>query len=773
MGTPQVIRSRIRPIAGTLRPRPGLILRDAVPWLAWAGMVVGILGLATGMAVRGIGPPDSIYDMILYNLTYASGAVLCWRTTATGLARIAWRCTGIGLSSMTLANVYSSLALAPLTDPPNTWVANTANLAYYPMAYLTVIFLVRARVTRFHASMWLDGLVAGLGTAAIVVMLALGPTMRATGGGVTSVATNLAFPIADLVLLILLVGVSTALRLRIDRSFAWLGAGLVAFFIADVGFLLQDSSGQYASGGPLDAVWLLAVLAMAVGARGGGQVPPVVADPVGVDRVGWRVLGVPAAFHVISLGLLLAGWRYEIPLATGICAAGCVVAASLRAALTFREIQDLPEARRQARTDELTGIANRRGFYLRCDALLGGPLDSPDAALLLLDLDGFKEVNDSLGHHAGDELLAQVTQRLRPVIEPAGLLARLGGDEFAMLLPQATSRRAVQVADAVHAALAPPFTIDTVRLHIGGSIGVATTPAPAATRSDLLRCADIAMYQAKTATSDKVVVYTPEAHSSTGERLRTIEDLRTALTEGELLVHLQPQLDLTSGVVVGAEALVRWQHPARGLLPPAAFLEHADQAGLQRPLADAVIGLALGAAARWWRAGIRFPVSVNLSPANVTDLDLPLKIATALHRHGLPTSALTVELTEGTLMGDPERGRAVLRRLRDSGVGVSIDDYGTGYSSLAYLRDLPADELKLDRSFTADLDADLRVAAIVEHAVALAHALDLRLVAEGVESAAAAAALGRLGCDVGQGFHLCRPLPEPEFHAWLAGRSRP
>jgi EAL domain-containing protein (putative c-di-GMP-specific phosphodiesterase class I) len=301
---------------------------------------------------------------------------------------------------------------------------------------------------------------------------------------------------------------------------------------------------------------------------------------------------------------------------------------------------------------------------------------------------------------------------------------------------------------------------------VGVSIGVSTAPVPAATVQELLRCADIAMYEAKSG-REGVHVYVPDPEGGTGDRLRTMEELRTALENDELEVHLQPQVELHDGDLVGAEALVRWRHPTRGLLSPAELLPAAEQAGLLRPLTDQVLELALAAAAQWWTKRA-VPVSVNLSAANVTDLDLPGKVALALARHGLPARALTLELVEDTLMADPERGRTVLGELRRLGIRTSIDDYGTGYSSLAYLRHLPADELKLDRSLTADVGGDPRAAAIVRHTVALAHELGLSLVAEGVEDAATAAVLADLGCDVAQGYAIARPMPVEEFLTWLA-----
>jgi len=305
-------------------------------------------------------------------------------------------------------------------------------------------------------------------------------------------------------------------------------------------------------------------------------------------------------------------------------------------------------------------------------------------------------------------------------------------------------------------------------VHVDASVGIATAPSPAATVGELLRCADVAMYAAK-ASRAGAHAYLPDTDGRSGDRLRTMEELRAALGTDQLHVHLQPQVALTDGRIVGAEALVRWAHPARGLLGPAELLPAAEAAGLLPALAEVVLERALAGAARWWHGGLaRVPVSVNLAAANVTDLGLPAKVEAALARHDLPPCALTLELVEDTLMRDPERARVVLGQLRTLGVRASIDDYGTGYSSLAYLRRLPADELKLDRTFLADLDTDERARAIVAHTVALAHALGLRLVAEGVEHPATARHLAALGCDVVQGFLVARPMPVEGFLSWIA-----
>ncbi|MGL4174330.1 MAG: putative bifunctional diguanylate cyclase/phosphodiesterase [Actinomycetota bacterium] len=742
------------------------------------GFAVAVIGLVGIIAVAsfaarldpsGTGSPDPLRDIVLYNVAFVVASALCWLTPATGRSQVGWRLMSGGLTLAALSNVYYSLALADRSDIPYPSLADALIMVFYVFAYSCVALQIRVRVARMQATMWLDGAIAGSGAAGLAIAVALRPVLEVTGGPWATVMTNLAYPIADLLLLALVVGAGAAFRLRLDRSMSILAAGVLVMFGANVWVLLLDSAGNYTEGVVPDLLWMLGVVLLGLSAQLSPATAPLAKEDT-PHRLDWQVMALPAIFTLTSLTVLIVGWSGRLPALAGWCTVACVVTACIRTGLTFRHIRDLPEARRQARTDELTGIANRRGFYQRCDDVMtagGGPVES---ALLLLDLDGFKEVNDALGHHAGDDLLVHVAQRLKPIVEPHGFFARLGGDEFAGFLPGASPAFALQVAHAIQAAFADSFTVDAVRLHVGGSIGVATSPRPAATRAELLRCADIAMYQAKT--SGGVVIYTPDANNPTGERLQIIEELRRALEEGQVTVHLQPQVQLRTGLVVGVEALARWQHPTRGLLMPDAFLRHADRAGLQRALADAVMEIALRATADWWSDGMHIPVSVNLAAANITDPDLPAKVAHLLRRHGLPASALIVELTEDTLVSDPERGRAVLNQLRGIGVGISIDDYGTGYSSLSYLRDLPADELKLDRVFIDGLESDPRARAIVAHTVALAHTLDLRVVAEGVETAASAAILAELGCDMGQGFHLARPMSWEEFTVWLAAGRR-
>lgn len=731
-----------------------------------------ILTLASlTLFATGVGPrPDGeiwpiVYDLLLYNAVFAFGAIACVAAALSArVDRLAWWSLAVALALSVIGNVIYTVVIARMENEPFPSIADLFYLVYYLPLYVALLALIKTRVIRFHASMWLDGIVGALGAGAVAVAVLLGPALEMTEGDPAVVATGLAYPIADVVLLALLGAVGAILGVRRDRTLLLLAAAIVANLVGDIVFLDLATQDIYVEGGALDLAWLAGAALMAVAAHVSKPDSPAPVRTTSA-RVGWRVLAVPLSCNVASLLVLGAGYGDRLNPAAAWLAVGCVLTALCRTAITFREVRAFNEVREQARTDELTGLPNRRQLLAEASTALATATARRPAALLLLDLDGFKEVNDSLGHHAGDQLLRQVGPRLRPALGPGQLLGRLGGDEFAVLLHDAGLDEAQELAERLRDLILEPFTIEGIRLHVGVSIGVSTAPVPAATVQELLRCADVAMYAAKSG-REGVHVYLPAPDGGSGDRLRTMEELRTALDDDQLVVHLQPQVALDDERVVGVEALVRWNHPTRGLLSPAELLPAAEQAGLLRPLTDTVLELAMAAAALWW-SDQPVPVSVNLSAANVNDLDLPGKVSAGLARHGLPPEALTLELVEDTLMADPERGRTVLGELRLLGVRTSIDDYGTGYSSLAYLRHLPADELKLDRSLTADVDDDRRAAAIVKHTVALAHDLGLRLVAEGVEDAATGAALARLGCDIAQGYAIARPMPVEDFLRWL------
>ena len=420
--------------------------------------------------------------------------------------------------------------------------------------------------------------------------------------------------------------------------------------------------------------------------------------------------------------------------------------------------------------DVLTGLPNRALFHDRVDRALAGALrDGAHPVVMLLDLDGFKGINDALGHHNGDELLRQVGPRIASVLRSSDTLARLGGDEFAVLLPAAPDAEAgAEVGEKVLAALAEPFWIEDVEVEVGASIGVACFPQHGEDVETLMRRADAAMYAAKGRSGLDVRV---AEHDAVPDALAVVGDLRRGLADGELAVVYQPKVDLLTGDVRGVEALVRWMHPQRGLVLPASFVGHAEHTGLIRPLTMHVLEAALVQVGDWRRSGLELKVAVNLSVRNLLDRALPDDVAALLERWDVPSSALELELTESTIMADPGRAREVMEALHDLGVGLSIDDFGTGWSSLGKLKELPVDEIKIDRSFVTGMARDRSDATIVRSTIDLARNLGLRVVAEGIEDAEVRDELAGLGCDLGQGYLFSAPLDAGALHGWAAGRA--
>jgi diguanylate cyclase (GGDEF)-like protein len=434
---------------------------------------------------------------------------------------------------------------------------------------------------------------------------------------------------------------------------------------------------------------------------------------------------------------------------------------------------------RLARYDSLTGLPNRTLFLEGLAAALAHELARGQAvAVLLLDLDGFKEINDTLGHATGDAVLCEIGARLRGLadLRSAGeqtLLARLAGDEFALLAPAPPGAHGVSealtLADAVQCALEQPVELEGVALNIEASIGLALAPQHAGALDALLQRADVALDRAK-AHRSRVEVYSSEYDHFDAARLTLLGQVRPALERGEFILHYQPQADLRSGKVTGVEALLRWAHPERGLVPPLQFIPLIEQTALVGPIAVHVIDSALEQLARWRDHGVHLTMSVNLSARNLLDPELPRRIGTLLGRHAVPAHRLTVEVTEGATMSDPERAASVLGELRAQGIGVSIDDFGSGNASIAYLTRLPVSELKIDRSFITGMCESAREDAIVRSTIDLARHLDLHVVAEGIETPEVWGRLAELGCDTAQGYLLSRPLPREEFTSWLRAR---
>jgi diguanylate cyclase (GGDEF)-like protein len=436
------------------------------------------------------------------------------------------------------------------------------------------------------------------------------------------------------------------------------------------------------------------------------------------------------------------------------------LASTLRKALLHASIEHA------ATHDALTGGPNRAAFERAVDDRLAATADGC-VAVLLLDLDRFKEVNDTLGHHAGDRVLVQFAERVRERLLPGDVLARLAGDEFAVLAHRLDVEAMRELAADLLSEARTPFSLDGIDVVVTASIGIAPLVDVDTEATSVMRRADIAMYAAKKAHAG-FEVYREEIDRRTPARLSLLGDLRQALELMELTVDYQPKVDLVRRTVIGAEALVRWHHPGRGWVPPIDFVGVAEETGLIKQLTDQVMHQALGTLAAWRREGYDLGVSINLSTHDLLDELLVDRVAHRIEQHGLDPDQITLEITESSLLSDAPRTMSTIRRLDELGVRLAVDDFGTGYSSLSYLRRLPVSEIKIDRSFVLNLLLDEQDEVIVRSTIDLGHNLGLHVVAEGIESSPVLDRLGVLACDIGQGYGISRPLRPELFRAWLA-----
>jgi diguanylate cyclase (GGDEF)-like protein/PAS domain S-box-containing protein len=427
----------------------------------------------------------------------------------------------------------------------------------------------------------------------------------------------------------------------------------------------------------------------------------------------------------------------------------------------------------QALHDGLTGLPNRTLFRDRVDhAVKAARRAGARAAVMVIDLDGFKEINDSMGHAAGDEMLVELGRRLNAAARSSDTVARLGGDEFGVLLPVANIPGHVRAAvERMQRAIESPITLHGVELSLEASIGIALYPNDGEDVETLLRGADSAMYHAKAEKSGWAFYDSSHVRQDTA-RLTTMGQLRQALDQHELVLYYQPKAALADGEVHGVEALLRWNHPARGLVFPDEFIPIAQQTALIMPLTLYVIDEALRQCRSWLDDGLRLAIAVNLSARNLVDADLPTQVAALLQRWNVDPRLLELEITESAMLTDPTRTQLILGRLSTMGVRLSIDDFGTGYSSLASLKRIPVSEIKIDRSFVTNMDTDEDDATIVRCTIDLGRNLGLDVVAEGVETEQTWNRLKDLGCTTGQGYYLSRAVPAPELRAWLLQRRK-
>jgi diguanylate cyclase len=739
--------------------------------LALGVLLIGVLVLTVSTLVRSSPgrsvPLDSWLESAL--LLAAAGLVVI-RGCLVTVERSAWLFIGAGMAATGSATVVYALWVPEGQFPS---VADPVFLTFYPLVYTGLILLLRGRLKRVPAAIRLDAVVIGFTAASVGAALESGPIAAATSGSLATVLVGLAYPIGSVLLLALATGSLAILGWRTEWRWGLVVAGFLVWVVADTISLFQSVRGSYVEGTWIDACWPAAFLLVAVAS----WLPPA----VGVSprpRPGRVSLIPPIVCSAIALAVAVFAYGDRLPVAL---AALSLIAVAARYAVSFRDVSALAESHEHAMTDELTGLANRRAL---ATALTAGPLDEPDATtwdraaarlgLLLLDVNQFREINDSLGRNVGDELLCRIANRLSRALRAGDLLTRTGGDEFAILMADDVNLMTARAqAGSLVDALRAPFALDHITVQVEVTIAIALWPDHCVHPQELLNLVEGTMIDAK-ASEHGIAVYdaATDLHKSNDALL--IENLRTTLStagpNGELTCHYQPKITAKNELVHSVEALVRWHHPKRGLLLPDEFLPAAERAGLMRPMATRVLDIALAQIRSWRDQGITLTIAVNLSTTNLLDIDLVDTIDRLLQRHGLPAHALILEITESTLTTDSQRSRNTVGALRRLGVRLSLDDYGAGWSSLARLQDLSVDELKLDKVFVARLARDPRSIAIVRSTVALAHSLGAELVAEGVEDEATLHALRQYGCTITQGHVHSPPLPADELHQWLLDR---
>ena len=745
--------------------RPGRIIVGT----CWAIGAAGLVAQCANMTLAIAGGPTSdllsgswLYISILMG---ASAAILV-RAATLPRERLAWSLIGLGVLGWSMGDVYWRSVMADLADPPFPSPADALYLSFYPAVYAGLVLLVRARVRHFHASQWLDGLAAALIIAAVATAFLLPTILDGSTGSAAAVVTNLAYPIGDLIVLGLVVALAALTNWRPGRATGLLAVGCLFVAAADVLFLLRAANGTTADLGVSELLWPCGMVVIGFAAW---QTPTCDA---GRRLEGWSLMIAPAVVSFASLGVVAEDhFSDQGPLPMALAVAALVVCMA-RAALTFRENIALADSHRQAVTDSLTGLPNRRLFLDRAErATAKARRDGERVGVMIIDLDRFKEVNDTLGHHSGDVMLQEIARRLTATVRESDTIARLGGDEFAVLLPDlADAAGAEAVASALSAAIAEPILLGDLSLDTEASIGIALFPGDGDDVDQLLQRADVAMYTAKSSHLGHAL-YGPENDNYSPERLALVGELRRALGENELVLLYQPKVDLASGRISSAEVLIRWQHPGRGLLPPGEFVPLAELTTLIRPLTLHVLNRALLQVRDWDRDGRDLTIAVNVSARNLLDPDFPEAVAACLELWEVPPSRLELEVTETVLMADPARALEVLHRLSAMGVSLSIDDFGTGYSSLEYLKRLPVNVLKIDKSFVLNMSDDVADAMIVRSTIDLARNLGLRVVAEGVEDQAAYDTLRGLGCHLGQGFLMSRPVTADALEALLDDSS--
>lgn len=728
---------------------------------ALAAVLAAVLGAAVvSVTVSGPGVIGVVDAWLYVGVCALAAALLLARAVLVDTERGTWLCFALlmacnGLGTLLWSSSYSDQELTP---PDAMWGVGAS------ASFVGVALYLRHRVGDAYRAFWLDAIGITVCLTAVAMAVLMAP-MRDSGMSTTGAALNLLFPCAAAAMGSVVLAAGSMAGRGLQRQDALLVGSFVLLWATDA-FYALGLAGVVGRHDALDGIgWELSMALVAAAA----WTRPSAAGAIRVG--GWWEAAPTVAWMAAGGGVLgLAAFADVEPVAIALAALALVLAAA-RTVLVTRDVRQLVVHRRQALIDDLTGLPNRRALMHQLELMTRDRGRAGHrAGLLIADLDGFKEINDSLGHGAGDLLLTEVARRLETI--PGAVAMRLGGDEFAAIVHESRDPR--ETARDLLSALAEPIALDQITVSVAASVGVARYPEDATTSGELVRRADVAMYDAKRRRVG-VAAYAPERDGYTGGRAALAVDLHHALADpaaAGLWVAFQPQVRIATSQVEGVEALLRWTHPLHGTISPAELLPLAERTGGLGRLTDWVVDQAVAAAASWRAAGHDVRVSVNVSATTLIDAGLPGRVGAALARHRLPADRLIVEVTEDAVMSDPQRCCEVLAALSADGVGISVDDFGTGHSSLAQLRRIGAGELKIDRSFVLGMLEDRFDREVVVAVAGLGQRLGMRLVAEGVEDRRTWQALAAIGCDLAQGYGIARPMSATELLEHLgAARS--
>jgi diguanylate cyclase (GGDEF)-like protein len=711
---------------------------SAAPWLAAVAIAVGPW-LTDGVAWVRPAMIGAFLVVVVARMWWAAGVAIPARRTPIVVM-------GCGLA------LFASGALVLALDPGLPFpspVEAVFGSAYMCFVWFLILDANGGRARDLRTVLETSVVAGGIISAAVFALLVPSANRLGLNGGPLLVA--MAYPIADVVLISTVITQLLTGRRVFHKRTALLLAGLVTLAAVDTSLPLQIGSGGYAFSSLQDLLWALSLATLAAAAV------RTAAYTVGRTGIGSVV---PVGAGLLALLLLVSGARSGSRWVTQVPASLTILLLLGLLLTSLREARRGIEAQRLSLTDDLTGIGNRRAVMEILTNSPGQPL-----SLVLIDLNGFKVVNDTLGHQQGDRLLEGFAERLQSVVHDAAVVARLGGDEFAVVYRGIGAEDMTQRVEALLVVMCRPLQVAGLNLTVGLSVGISTDEHGHALGIELLRRADVAMYCAKDG-GGGYQWYDAATDNFSTENLHLVEDLRTGIAADQLCAHYQPQVRALDGALVAVEALVRWQHPDRGVLAPQHFLPVARQAGLMLALSLKMIEVTIAQTAEWAEKGSPLRLSLNVDPPELLSGQWVPALLAAVARHALDPALVTVELTEEVLLSDFTRATKNIEELARHHIGVSIDDFGTGYSGLSWLQTLPVTELKLDRGFVSRVLSDSRTRHIVESTIDLGDRLGIRVVAEGVENTAIATALTDMGAHLLQGYVISRPLRPEALDAW-------